>query len=300
MNPMPEGRIYYPALDVLRGIAILLVVAYHNFGYFPYLRFGWLGVDLFFVLSGFLITDILLTSKQDRNYFRNFYARRFLRIFPLYYLTLILFYAASPFLFSQQGAGSVYAYYHQNQFWYWLLGQNWLIADKGIGPVPYLGHFWSLAVEEQFYLIWPFVVFLIKNLKKLRHLILFLILLAVIVRVIVWIQNPEAVNKYYCNTFTRMDSLLMGSLLSVLLKEGKIIPRYVIQRIFLIWGVFVAVVLCLYKNIDRGNPLLATVGYTLFAVCFTAIIYVFISEEFTFFDWIKKMAVLKYIGKISY
>src|SRR5436190_6342563 len=85
----PTSR-HYPALDGLRGIAILLVVLLHNFGFMNYFFFGWLGVDLFFVLSGFLITNILLNTLGEPNFLKNFYLRRILRIFPLYYLILII------------------------------------------------------------------------------------------------------------------------------------------------------------------------------------------------------------------
>src|SRR5512144_2577839 len=98
MKPTTSTRSYYPALDGLRGIAIILVICCHNFDFIPYLRFGWIGVDLFFVLSGFLITDILLQTRDDKNYLQNFYLRRILRIFPLYYGVLLLFFALAPAL----------------------------------------------------------------------------------------------------------------------------------------------------------------------------------------------------------
>src|SRR3979409_1142111 len=96
MKPENPNRRYYPVLDGIRGFAILLVVFYHNFGFINYFFFGWLGVDLFFVLSGFLITDILLKTLTNKNYLTNFYMRRILRIFPLYYLSLILFLIILP------------------------------------------------------------------------------------------------------------------------------------------------------------------------------------------------------------
>ena len=117
-----SNRTHYPALDGLRGIAILLVVAYHNFQFIPYFDFGWLGVDLFFVLSGFLITDILLNTRNTRNYFKNFYARRILRIFPLYYLTLLLFLVIFPLIKNFPADLSYYQHY-----------QRWIYASHDYG-----------------------------------------------------------------------------------------------------------------------------------------------------------------------
>jgi peptidoglycan/LPS O-acetylase OafA/YrhL len=165
---VPGGHI--PALDGLRGIAILLVLFLHFAPYAPgiapptalvdrlYLRAsgtGWMGVDLFFVLSGFLITGILYDTKGSMHYFRQFYARRFLRIFPLYYVALALFLIVLPW---QQTFDSVRRELRGDAVWYWTYLYNMRVAVTGFLPSSALGHFWSLAVEEQFYLIWPIVV----------------------------------------------------------------------------------------------------------------------------------------------
>src|SRR3954463_6186807 len=97
MIATPPNRSHFPALDGLRGVASLLVVIYHNFGFInKYFFFGWLGLDIFFVLSGFLITDILLNTLDTKYYLRNFYVRRILRVFPLYYASLVIFLIIFP------------------------------------------------------------------------------------------------------------------------------------------------------------------------------------------------------------
>src|SRR5207249_10637671 len=154
--------VYIPQFDGLSGAAILLVLIGHSgflealphLGGLQYARFG---VDLFFVLSGFLITGILLDSKGTEHYFRNFYARRALRIWPLYYFLLFLVFAVAP-LFrpsmraTAAGIWPAFAFYVQN------------IALVRHETYPFaLGATWSLAVEEQFYLTWPLLVFLLKR-----------------------------------------------------------------------------------------------------------------------------------------
>src|SRR5688572_1813273 len=193
----PLKRTYYPSLDVLRGIAITIVFFYHTFHFIPIFGFGWMGVDLFFVLSGFLITDLLLVTPKNGNYFRNFYMRRFLRIFPLYYLVLFVFFFLSPNFFSPQNMHE-FDFYHQNQFWFWTQLQNWFFVSKGLGPLPYVTHLWSLAIEEQFYLIWPVLLFLVKDLKKLRMITIIVIISVLITRICIWWQHPDDMVKYYC------------------------------------------------------------------------------------------------------
>lgn len=299
MNPTVPGRTYYPALDVLRGIAILLVFFYHNFHFLPIFQFGWMGVDLFFVLSGFLITEILLSSQKEKNYFRNFYARRFLRISPLYYLTLFAFLCLSPYLFSEQNMG-IYHYYTQNQVWFWSHLQNWLFVQKGLSSTPYLSHFWSLAVEEQFYLFWPLIIFLLKDLKRLRICIIALIIAALAIRIYMWHQYPSDMVKYYCNTLTRMDSLLMGCLLLVWQKEGKSLPVKKINYTILFCVSFLITGFLLGNDLKQTNPFFSTIGYTVISVLCASLLYLFIKGEVKPFNWLKTSSLLNYIGKISY
>jgi len=118
---------------------------------------GWMGVDLFFVLSGYLITGILLDTKGQENYLRNFYLRRAFRIFPLYYLAVLIFFWVELPLAHRLGFWAPLQSHHQ--YLYWLHLSNWVSAYGELAASP-VGPFWSLAIEEQFYLVWPFVVLL--------------------------------------------------------------------------------------------------------------------------------------------
>ncbi|NBT59763.1 acyltransferase, partial [bacterium] len=151
-----------PLLDGVRGLAILLVIFFHS-SLIPVKNSmdkilhgaalgGWAGVDLFFVLSGFLITGILLRTKEAPNFFFNFYMRRTLRILPLYYLFLILAFYVVPQTV-------------QFGFTYWTFLSNILLGRLGQFQSPVLDITWSLAVEEQFYLLWPLVVWATKREK---------------------------------------------------------------------------------------------------------------------------------------
>jgi peptidoglycan/LPS O-acetylase OafA/YrhL len=157
---------HIPALDGLRGSAILFVMLHHFYGFganqgyldTTFLKtfwglagFFWCGVDLFFVLSGFLITSILLNTKESPSYFRSFYGRRAVRIFPLYFICLFLYYYAPlGFLHNSPLRPT-------HQIWFWTYLANW---KTGMWPLDELSHFWSLCVEEQFYFIWPLAVWL--------------------------------------------------------------------------------------------------------------------------------------------
>jgi peptidoglycan/LPS O-acetylase OafA/YrhL len=215
------------ALDGVRGIAVLLVLLHHLQYVIPapstgwdivkaVFYVGWTGVDLFFVLSGFLITSILLDTRSASNYFRSFYARRILRIFPLYYGVL------SAVLLVNLLAGSAWLHWMlpvpRDQPLYFVFLQNWWLLLHGKPHANMIGHFWSLAVEEQFYLMWSLCVWLTPP-RRLWKLCIALFLGALVLRVgILAFAGPS--QRLLENTFTRMDTLLAGSACAILVRHG--------------------------------------------------------------------------------
>src|SRR5690625_4685275 len=173
---------YVKELDGVRGVAILLVILFHCFPS-PLTGLGWIGVDLFFVLSGFLITGILIDSKGNKRYYSNFIGRRILRIFPLYYLVLFIMLFLLPLIGRGFSSGSNYSFYLRHQGWFWSYLQNWLFSFHGFPKNLILSHFWSLGVEEQFYLVWPFLVLLLPK-KLLLKSSIFLCMTAIIFRML--------------------------------------------------------------------------------------------------------------------
>lgn len=265
-------RTHYAQLDGLRGLAILLVVFYHftlphrsfhggtSGGWLQVAQAGWMGVDLFFVLSGFLITGILIETRTQENYFKNFLGRRFLRIWPLYYLDLFLLLVVLPAVLPS--VPSQLQGMQEKQAWFWLYGANWLFAIEGGFGTTSGGYFWSLAVEEQFYLIWPFVVYKLSNRALLR--VSFSLLCISLVSRIVLIKLGVATEALYSMTFTHLDGLAIGSCIAFLSRSPEMSARL---RMFLPWIAVIGIVGLAGTRMADGNFFLwskamATYGYT--------------------------------------
>jgi peptidoglycan/LPS O-acetylase OafA/YrhL len=222
----PSYAGHLPVLDGLRGIAILAVIVYHyafelQHGHgiggaiYELLHQGRHGVDLFFVLSGFLITGILLDSRDSPRYFSTFYARRTLRIFPLYYGVLYVVLVLLPMLVPPLPLAQEVI--HQ-QGWLWAYGTNILMSwrDQVFFNAEHfnLAHFWSLAVEEQFYLVWPLLVLALSR-RALAGVCIALVPLALATR---WffVAHTDMGSAAYFFTVCRVDALALGALIATL------------------------------------------------------------------------------------
>ena len=227
--PPPENRLFYPALDGLRGFALLLVFCQH----YLELPWGWTGVDLFFVLSGFLITGILYDSRDRAGRVRTFYVRRTLRIFPLYYGVLLLLLASTPLLHWQWSAfWWAWPAYLGNYLRFLQFGHATTALSQamfgnltqrgGSQGVVHVGHFWSLCVEEQFYLIWPWVVFAVRDRRRLMLCCVAAVVMAPVARVVAAAIAPPSFMEPLVGTVVltplRADALLLGGLLALLLR----------------------------------------------------------------------------------
>jgi peptidoglycan/LPS O-acetylase OafA/YrhL len=267
-----------PGLDGIRGIAILLVMFAHFIGNYPAhstidffvqrtLRAGWFGVDLFFALSGFLITGILIESREASNYFGVFYMRRLLRIFPLYYSFLLLWFVGVRFFVASRG-WNIEAVGVDRQFSYWLYVANWLPLF-GDGPGA-LGHLWSLAVEEQFYLVWPLVVWFVPG-RRLGKLCIALIAAAPLLRWLMVAFHLPALAVYEL-TPARVDSLAFGALVSVALRDERWlgIAARVWRVVLALALVGLAVIVVYLRGLPNDPPVTQVLGYSLLACAASA------------------------------
>ncbi len=299
----PLSRLTYPALDGLRGIAVLLVMV-HNLSiidvdvslveklWIMWTDSGWIGVQLFFVLSGFLITGILLDDRASPRYYKNFYIRRAVRIFPLYYLTLAARFLVVPWFFPNAAVEVGIA------MWFVLYLQNWSVGwDTGVRGCE---HFWSLAVEEQFYLVWPLAVRRL-GARGLAWCCVAIIAVSAVARGVVYAADFDP-HWLYMSTLTRADALAFGALVALAIRAEAWHPWLArnFQRIALGAIVLLGVVMIHAHGLSRFDTWVELVGYTAIAVLFSAIVAGIALDPARAWPRFATLAPLRAMGKYSY
>ncbi len=294
-----------PELDGVRGVAILLVLLFHFQGVRPPwvpkaltypMVIGWSGVDLFFVLSGFLITRILIATRGSGNYFAAFYARRALRILPLYLLAVFLCFRIGLPVAARLGASI--AADPGLEPWFWLHVSNWATAFGR--DVPPVSHFWSLAIEEQFYAVWPLVVLLTPP-RRLAGVCAAVAGASAAARFAAGAAGAPAEALHRLTIF-RIDALAIGGFVAAVAVDPGL-RRRARSRLR---GIGLASVAVLAATLVAGrgatSPVMTGVGYTLFAIAYAVLV-------FAAFDaagsptWLAtrlRSPILRAFGKYSY
>jgi peptidoglycan/LPS O-acetylase OafA/YrhL len=295
-----------PGLDGLRALAFFMVFAFHT----DYLPFGWTGVQLFFVLSGFLITGILIEMKEQfagKDFFIRFYGRRVLRIFPVYYVYLLLFGLIAAIVIDYElipRDGKLVSFREQIPYALTYL-YNFFYSTDAAKHTSMLSHFWSLAVEEQFYLIAPMLIFITPK-QHLKTLFFAALIVSPLLRAatffahnpisnLVALRSADAV--VYFMPWSYLDAFAMGGLLNLIkLPKPKILLAALIVLVpgaryvwFLMRGVPV---------FDAPYGLAAVWEYTLMSALFAMMIYCVAKDGL--FNRILDLPPIRYAGKISY
>jgi peptidoglycan/LPS O-acetylase OafA/YrhL len=303
----PSSR-HIPALDGWRGIAFLLVFITHYL-YSRHLHslfvralqqlegVGWVGVDLFFVLSGFLITGILVDTVDDQHYYRNFIIRRALRIFPLYYTVLFGLLAVTPLLHLQWHRGHIGFFFYVANF---SLLSN--LDLENLRPYVLLTHFWSLSVEEQFYLLWPVVILNLRKPGRVIHLCVVLSVVALLLRTFFIFFKPGGIVGMQWNYIllpTHMDGLLYGGIAACLVRTRDLADITRRARWVLTLSA-VALAILIYKSGGAWDTVaMSTVGFPLLAAFFTSIIVLCLDSR-SIAARVGNLRPLRTLGRYSY
>jgi peptidoglycan/LPS O-acetylase OafA/YrhL len=304
-----------PALDGVRGLAIILVLCWHyvRMQLFdvsnPALTFVgdlcgicWSGVDLFFVLSGFLLGGILIDNRQSSNYYKTFYIRRICRIFPLYYAWILLVVILGAFLASGRLAPLFRDY---SSIWPVLTyTQNitQIVLPRG-AISPLFAVTWSLAVEEQFYLLLPWLIRII-NPKQLPFWLVLLVLSSTVFRLAMWYFGPRQGWAGYVLLPCRWDSLFLGVLGAWLVRRPGV-PRGVRDNQWFIYALMgiIGVAIVILRVVKQGNLIylgMHELGFLWLAVFYLALILLVLTTDNRWIKGFFQMRWLCWLGTISY
>ncbi|MFL5619518.1 MAG: acyltransferase family protein [Gemmatimonadaceae bacterium] len=293
-------------LDGLRGLAILLVLLLHfttdmelpagsvAAGVRSVFQLGWIGVDLFFVLSGFLITGILVDNKGNGRYFSAFYARRALRILPIYLLAVFAAFHILPRFFQDFDTGGA-----RTEAAFWLFLTNFRELPYQLART--VGHFWSLAIEEQFYLMWPLVVFLSSR-AQARRIALVTMLLSPVLRYVALRAGVNGSSVYHFTPF-RLDGLATGAFIALSMRDP--VARAGLDRLSKIAGLAaLAVAAVLYGPVPIPEPFSTqldfSVGFSALCIGFGALLTRVVSEADSSLTRVLSRRGLVTLGTYSY
>lgn len=303
-----------PGLDGIRAIAFLLVFLLHT----DYLYVGWVGVQLFFVLSGFLITNILLDMKEKfaaKDYFIKFYGRRLLRIFPLYYWFLLVMTIVTAILLAMNYRVNYMTRFQEHLPYAILYVYNFFNASAAyIGESWLIGHVWSLSVEEQFYIAWPLVILLTPK-QHLKTLFFATVILGPVFRIALtyiyraglfpFLSNDMPISVYVL-PFSHVDAFGFGALITrIEIPKARpqffglllLLPVLGFASAYLSTG-DIGVVSALGFQHPLANSLKQIWGYSYLNYLFALFIYIVAREKA--FLGLLEMRFMRYLGKISY
>lgn len=300
---------HIPSLDGIRAVAVLVVLFYHSILVFPhfrtYFKGGFLGVDIFFVLSGFLITSILLKefSHTETLSLKKFYVRRFLRLTPAYWFHLLFMFLSVYHFFPIKDANKLF---ENNTFWY-ALGYltNWQSTLGDPDGAGLLSHTWSLAVEEQFYLFWALVLYLMLNRMKRKTIVyttLALIIGTMFFRA--WrVTDTASLNYLYSSFDSRIDALLVGCFFSQIISWKFLSKEFLSSSLFNnvgFAGCSVAVLIFFSVYDSYNTRFLYNGGFTVFAFAVGIVILWIATHKSSKVNYLLQIKPLVWIGKTSY
>ncbi|PZR27822.1 MAG: hypothetical protein DI535_08725 [Citrobacter freundii] len=277
--------------DGWRGLGMMFVLLAH---YFPSIFIGsWVFMEMFFVMSGFLITGILIDAKGKSGYYTKFMGRRIVRVFPVYYVFLAIIFFAIP------ASWVDLSYYKDHQAWFWLYGQNWLYATEGWPAMKGLHHLWSLAIEEQFYIVWPLVVLAFSK-KGLIRFCLFLFAFSFVFRNTG--MNMGFVMPFpYVATLGRMEGLVLGAIIAVLVRTDRSFLERWAFPVTVISGAMAILLFALSGTMMFQDPLQYGLNYTVVDIFFAGMITLTLCEgQLKNFKKILSMPVFVWLGVVSY
>lgn len=301
----PTGTAHIPALDGLRGCAILAVLLLHFTSALAApagaparlakqaFSAGWVGVDLFFVLSGFLITGILADARETPHRFRTFYVRRALRILPLYYGFVLLLFIVPPLV-----EAPAYTTAPADQLPYWLYLQNfWPLDNRALDLS---AHLWSLAIEEQFYLIWPLVVFTLSRRTALR--VCAACVVGALAYRVAWVFTVDDLRAVYFLTPGRVDGLALGGAIALTARRdgGPARLRRMAPAVLAASAVVLAGAALHPSGFDPGGAYMVSVGYTALAFFFGAVLVLALDGGPALLPRLLSAGPLRFFGRYSY